>query len=74
MRLSNCCGAPVEYDSDICTDPKCGEHCALQCPECYGEGTIDILDDSKSMTMRIDPPIKTITCPTCNGEREIEAV
>lgn len=71
MRESNCCEAKVEDDSDICS--KCGEHCALQCPECYGEGTIDILDDSKSMTMRIDPPIKTITCPTCNGEGEIEA-
>jgi len=72
-RISNCCGAPVDYDSDICSNPLCGEHCDLLCPDCNGEGTIDVLDDSKSVEIRIDPPIKTITCKLCDGEGEIEA-
>jgi DnaJ-class molecular chaperone len=70
--LSNCCGAVVYPDSDICSD--CKEHCGIEetCDECYGKGTIDVLDDSKSMEMRIDPPLKTITCEKCNGEGYIE--
>lgn len=72
MRESNCCGANVEPDSDICLN--CGEHCSIieTCPDCQGEGTIDVLDDSKSMEMRIDPPIKTVTCKNCDGEGWIE--
>ena len=70
--LSNCCGAVVYPDSDICSD--CKEHCGIEetCTECYGEGKVDVLDDSKSMEMRIDTPIKTVTCSKCNGEGYIE--
>jgi len=71
-RISDCCGAKVELDSDICSD--CGEHCGVLelCEVCNGEGTVDVLDTSKSMEMRINPPIKTIVCPQCDGEGYIE--
>jgi DnaJ-class molecular chaperone len=71
-RLSNCCGAVVYPDSDICSD--CKEHCGIEetCDECCGTGTVDVLDYSRSMEMRIDPPIKTVTCSKCNGEGYIE--
>ena len=68
-RLSNCCGAKVEDDSDICSDPKCGEHCALVCPECDGEG--EVMDAYQS-PMRIDP--KYNKCRNCGGTGEIEAL
>ena len=67
-RLSNCCGAKVDYDSDICQD--CGEHCAVTCPECYGDGVVDVLEDYQGDA--ITPRIKTITCPECHGEGVIE--
>lgn len=71
-RLSGCCGAVVYPDSDICS--SCKEHCTIEetCSECGGTGKIDVLDNSKSMEMRIDPPIKTITCPDCGGEGFVE--
>ncbi|MGV8130500.1 MAG: hypothetical protein ACP5N7_00180 [Candidatus Pacearchaeota archaeon] len=74
MRISNCCGAKVEYDSDICSE--CKEHCSIteSCKVCDGVGTIDVLDDSKSMEMRINPPIKTIKCEKCDGEGWIEVL
>lgn len=71
MRQSNCCGARVEDDSDICLE--CGEHCEVEmtCPMCDGIGTIDVLDDSKELQRYITPPEKTITCPKCEGEGTI---
>jgi DnaJ-class molecular chaperone len=71
-RVSNCCSAPVDYDSDICSD--CHDHCGIEetCDLCDGLGTLDILDDSKSMEMRIDPPIKTVTCWKCEGNGYVE--
>ena len=72
-RVSNCCGDP-RVDSDIMICPDCGEHCAIEetCPECYGEGRVDVLDDNRELQRYIDPPIKTIVCPKCDGEGYIE--
>jgi hypothetical protein len=71
-RLSNCCGAVVYPDSDICSD--CKEHCGIEetCDMFYCKGTIDVLDDSRELQRYIDPPIKTVTCEKCNGEGYIE--
>lgn len=72
MRESNCCEANVEDDSDICS--KCGEHCALICPDCGGEGWVEVVDETKLYGKPvIDVPYKQIMCETCNGEGEIEA-
>ena len=69
---SNCCGAPVYDDSDICTD--CKEHCGLviTCPDCEGEGEREVLDQSKIHIRTVTPPYKTVECENCNGEGEVE--
>lgn len=71
-RQSNCCGADVYSDSDICSD--CHEHCAVMitCKTCRGEGKIEVLDDSKELQRYITPPTKEIRCEDCNGEGWIE--
>lgn len=63
-RLSNCCGAPVAYDSDICSD--CGEHCALVCPECNGEGQVL----ANYQGNRTDPLYTR--CENCKGSGEVD--
>ena len=70
-RLSHCCGAPVEYDSDICSDPKCGEHCSLICPDCAGEGYIDVLADYQGDADT--PRLRNIMCENCKGDGVVEA-
>ena len=71
-RLSNCCGAPVSYDSDICSD--CKEHCAIEktCNTCDGTGVVDIVDEDRITSKTIDVPYKKITCPDCDGEGLVE--
>ena len=70
-RLSNCCSATVEYDSDICSD--CKEHCALECPDCE-DGWIEVVDESRLFGKEvIDVPFKKIICETCSGEGVVEA-
>ena len=71
-RVSNCCGATVDNDSDICGD--CHEHCGIEetCLECQGTGSIDVLDDMKQLSMYITPPIKTIACDKCDGNGYVE--
>ena len=73
-RVSNCCGAVVYPDSDICTNKTCGEHCGIEetCLECQGTGSIDVLDDMKQLSMYITPPIKTIACDKCDGNGYVE--
>ena len=66
-RRSNCCGAPVAYDSDICS--KCGEHCSLICSYCDGEG--EIIDRSRINSTTINIPYAR--CPECGGDGEEEA-
>jgi hypothetical protein len=39
--ISNCCGAPVYEETDICTD--CGEHCD-PIPESDSEETLGAMD------------------------------
>lgn len=67
-RLSGCCEAPCYAESDICS--KCGDHCKIKrtCPECNGEGEVDIIDYLRVNSRTIDVPYKTITCPECDGE------
>jgi DnaJ-class molecular chaperone len=69
---SNCCGAPVYDDTDICSE--CKEHCSViyTCPECFGNGKVDILDQSRINSQTISPPYKTVVCENCNGEGYIE--
>ena len=69
---SNCCGATVYDDSDICND--CKEHCAVmtKCPDCEdGEREVMDMDTVHSQSDSL-PENKTIVCETCNGEGEIE--
>ena len=72
-RLSDCCGAVVYPDSDICTDPKCGEHCGVEvtCDLCEGRGTIEVRKDYHP-PMCINERWETITCTKCAGEGYIE--
>jgi len=72
MRESNCCGAKVEDDSDICG--CCHEHCALVCELCGGDGYVDMIDESKINSRTIDVPYKNVICPECSGDGEVEAV
>ena len=37
--LSNCCGAIIYSDTDICT--KCKEHCSNMCEDCIVEDCDD---------------------------------
>jgi len=69
---SNCCGAPVYDDSDICSD--CGEHCGLitECPKCEGRGRYDVIDDYLVNSRTISPPYKEVECDLCSGEGTVE--
>jgi DnaJ-class molecular chaperone len=69
---SNCCGAPVYDDSDICSD--CKEHCGLEtyCPDCDGTGKIDVMIKESFASQRINPHFEKQKCETCNGEGYIE--
>ena len=62
--MSNCCGAPVLDDSDICQD--CKEHCVRICPEC-DEGFVI---NRNRLSGAIDIPYTK--CPNCKGTGEIE--
>ena len=70
-RLSNCCGAVVYPDSDICSD--CNDHCGIEetCDLCDGKGTIEVREDYHP-PMAINERWKTITCTKCAGEGFIE--
>jgi len=69
-RMSNCCKARVKPDSDICLD--CGEHCMLVCPDCYGRGKIEVLAGYQGDL--ITPRTRLVTCETCEGYGEVEAL
>lgn len=71
-RLSNCCGAVVYPDSDICSD--CKEHCTIEetCSECDGTGEVEIIDQSRVNSRTIDIPYKKIKCELCDGTGIIE--
>ena len=68
---SNCCGADVYDDSDICSD--CKEHCGVmtRCPECE-DGYREVMDTDNINSRTITPPYKTVICEFCEGEGEIE--
>ena len=73
--VSNCCGAPVYDDSDICT--ACKEHCGvmISCPECDGTGEREVIDTETKNRVRDwteTPSSIIVPCPECNGEGEIE--
>ena len=61
---SNCCGEPVYADIYICSD--CGEHCALECENCEGSGSVR----EHSREWDIDERWKN--CPECSGTGEKE--
>ena len=65
---SNCCGAPVYDDSDICTE--CKEHCSVEivCPDCDGTGEMDARDESKINSTTIIEPFHKVKCEKCGGE------
>ena len=70
--ISNCCGAAVYDDSDICTD--CKEHCEVmtECPDCDGAGYKTVMDmDSVNSRTVSHPNDIIVTCERCNGEGEI---
>lgn len=71
-RTSNCCGADMYDDYDIC--PDCKEHCGavIDCPDCDGEGEIDEIDQSQVNSQTITPPYHKVKCNTCGGEGWIE--
>lgn len=71
-RVSNCCGASMYDDSDIC--PDCKEHCAAEitCPDCDGSGEMDEEIKESFASDRISPKYKKVKCETCNGEGWIE--
>ena len=73
-RTSNCCGAPVYDDTDICSDPKCGEHCTVEitCSECGGSGINEIGIKESFASQRIDQRFKKEECQTCSGLGYIE--
>jgi hypothetical protein len=41
--VSNCCGASIYSDTDICSD--CKEHCSEVCEVCNGTGIVEIMGD-----------------------------
>lgn len=57
---SNCCGADMYHDSDLC--PDCKEHCASMtyCKTCEGTGEINFSNGLK------------LYCTICNGEGSLE--
>lgn len=70
-RLSNCCGAVVYPDLDICSD--CKEHRGIEetCDLCEGKGTIEVRADYHPPMCIDERWIKT-TCTKCAGEGTIE--
>lgn len=64
--ISDCCSAPVD-EENICM--KCNDKCNLikECPECLGEGKVDVIDERRVHWDTITPPYKTIDCPKCMG-------
>jgi len=70
MSESNCCGAKIHDDSDICS--CCGEHCSEICEQCGGEGWVEEIDYLKVNSATIDIPYKRIICDKCDGERSVE--
>ena len=68
-NTSDCCGAPVYDDSDICSD--CKEHCTViaECEKCDGKGEYD--EEIKS-TRDLRFPYKRVKCEECNGEGWVE--
>lgn len=76
---SNCCGAPVYSDSDICTE--CGEHCEVEnegdiidCPDCGGLGLVDEEIKESFASTRISPAYKKVKCRLCDGTGIIENI
>jgi len=77
---SNCCGAPVYTDSDICT--CCGEHCevidpnasTVDCPDCDGKGVVDVVIKESFASPRIDPRYEKRKCSLCDGSGIIENI
>jgi RecJ-like exonuclease len=72
MSYSNCCGATVYEDTDICSD--CKEHCAIMdaCEDCDGTGEVDEIDQSKVNSQTITPPYHKVKCLNCDGTGEVE--
>ena len=76
---SNCCGAPVYGDTDICT--CCGEHCEVEgdgdlidCPSCDGQGVVDEEIKESFASDRISPRYKKVECNLCHGSGVIENI
>ena len=76
-KESNCCGAPVYTDSDICT--CCGEHCEIEgdiidCPDCDGKGVMDEEIKESFASDRVSPRYKKVECRLCSGTGSIENI
>ena len=69
---SNCCGATVYENTDICSD--CKEHCQVfdACEDCDGTGEVDEEIKESFASLRITPAYKKVKCETCDGTGEIE--
>ena len=70
---SNCCGATVYDDSDICND--CKEHCTImtECPDCNGDGEIEVMDmDTVHSQSDSLPENIMVECNLCGGWGEVE--
>ena len=69
---SDCCGAPVYDDSDICSD--CKEHCTVlePCETCKGTGQVKIVLAEHWGIQKSDT-IEFTACPDCEeGYREVD--
>ncbi len=71
--VSDCCGATIYDDSDICS--CCKEHCGgtEECPLCDGTGEVDTVVKESFASPRISPRHIKTKCEGCNGEGWIEA-
>lgn len=74
--VSNCCGAPVYDNTDICTE--CGEHCEvsdlIDCTDCNGTGLMAEVIKESFASPRIDPRYKKVKCRLCDGTGTIENI
>lgn len=74
-RESECCGAPIYTDTDVCS--CCGEHCddatdMMNCPDCDGAGWVYDNNFMPNNPNLIDRPHKK--CSLCSGTGIIERI